>query len=223
MSGRRKAAVGAVLVAVAGLALVLLRPDRLREERPGAGPAKPARARSGNEVAWGEAVNGLEVGLSAARRVLRPGNAPGLTILLRNRGSRALHVFDPSWWGHPWRVVFTPVAGGEPLRVLTGRPAPGMGGNIPPAGPVALAPGEEQVEPFTGPLPLSRLHFYAMPVSIAGLGWSEYPPERALPPGRYIVTATYSRAAGRAPEAYWTGTVVTGKIEIEILPQEGAR
>jgi len=218
MSTRKKMAVGAVIVAaaVAALGFILLRPDRPREERPGAGPSEPARARPGNEIAWGEAVNGLEVGLSAERAAFAVGEPVELRIGFRNKGPTPLEIDlgGATHWTHLWRVEFHPEGRRKPI-------VPRYDGPLPSAllWRVELAPGEEQISKKVWKIGGERFGVEPPPKSF----FEEAPRfSDRLRPGRYTVTAHPQAVRVFRGETQLAGAPVSGRIEIEIV-EEGAR
>jgi len=191
MSRRRKAAVGAVLVAViAAAAMLALR----KKDEPTPAPA----GTSTPEVAWGEAVKGLRAGLSAAKRTYTPDEPLSFVLHLRNEGKERLKVPGyMSFWWHGWGLVFTP-AGGASLRA---QPREGLP-IIDAPSYIILAPGEEKAVPLAS-CRLADLRF-APPGDATG--------DVPLPPGRCTVRASYVLVGGVGGFP-----ISTASVEIEIV------
>jgi hypothetical protein len=158
-------------------------------------------------VQWGQAVNGLQVGL--ARRTYRPGTEPGrdqvyFTVVLRNVGGRTLAILAPTMIGG---TIPEKLAGDESVAVtLT---YDGGAGAKPAEFKPTNKPVVQQME-----------------------SGKEYPLELRLSPGKFglerfvagRVTAAYSNAqssikyasmGGEPTSGLWTGEARSGAVSID--------
>jgi len=137
MSGRKKAAVGAVIVAAA---IMIAACGRRGGPKGGATAKPPVKPK----IAWGEAVEGIQAGLSGLRPQYATGEPISFTIHVRNQGkTTATFARGRVWDGWLFQFIkgsirggylaaeFHPYAGGKRLEQLT------------------VAPGEELALPVT--------------------------------------------------------------------------
>ncbi len=170
--------------------------------------------RAAGEVAWGKAAGGLKAGLSAVKAGFESGKPMELIVHLENTGSRPLKLARAGamyWLGYSleWHLVFRRKGGLIPLRAVNTTP---FWKYNPPH--VSLAPGQSA--------PVRLL--------VGGKGWQFHDarpnvrkraaPLKALPPGRYTVTASYEHRAGHPQEEvcpYWHGKLVAGPVTVEVV------
>ncbi len=139
-------------------------------------------------IAWSEAQNGLQLGLSVSKARFAPGEPIPMTIWLRNTGRKPLAF--PA--GERWHVSFAP-------SIWSAALAPeGEGRRWPVSEGITLKPGEEKSFPMTID---RKWRFYDDSLNAPDLH-----PHEGLMPGRYPLSVSSS----------WLEAPDTGKVEIEI-------
>lgn len=156
---------------------------------------------------WGDAVNGLTLGVEPAQTSFSVDDEMAFTVRAKNEGTSPLvlaHFEDHMWW---YRLTFESLDGGpdfdaanEELLDFSESPDHTL-----PAG-----------ETWTKELPLTQEGRFlrVIPDRKPGDDW-DY--RDRLPPGRYRVMLQY-RWTRAEPKGYWTGTVRSNVLELEITP-----
>jgi RNA polymerase sigma factor (sigma-70 family) len=169
----------------------------------GLAPEKPTRGHESKpdvveEIAWGEAVDGIQAGVTASRHDFRRGETATFTVKLRNVSEAIITASYVSGVPGLTKPGVTPAANANP-RVLM-PPEPRV---YHPTLSRSLKPGE------VFELGTARLHVQAAP----GTGGVEVPTLVATS-GKYQVAYPGIAFAGTAgPDKVW---VTTGKVEIEV-------
>lgn len=158
-------------------------------------------------VSWGVPVSGLQAGCSAKKTNFEAGRQIELSLHLRNAGKKPLELYGGLGSINRWYIIFRPKRGGVP-RWARYNEKPADYGNI------VLAKGQSYTKSFT--------------IGAPGHGWTfehahrpsadvkRAVPVKHLPPGKYIVKATYQWSEAAGSKLLWYGRVVTGSMEIDI-------
>jgi len=217
----------AAAVALAGLLAAGCgdQPATTKPVPPPAPPAPPRPQPASAAVAWGQEVNGVQAGLSAKSNALEASQPIDFVVHVRAVGGKDVQLRDARWQGG-WHWIFSPSAGGTAWSADRLEADAHLLMNL------QLAEGKEQVLPFRFAEPEWRFE---------DARWDEVPPGplpadspfnkmkfaepvKALPPGKYTVTASYEHPEHRGGDCpYWHGQVTTGPVEIEIKPKAAAQ
>jgi hypothetical protein len=162
------------------------------------------------KVSWGSATDGIQAGLASEASTFVSGQELKFAVHLRNLETKKAKLLAGGVFG--WHFVFTPAGAGiSRTNRLSGAD---------PAGAWELVLGSRGSTVV--PVAIEPMWFV---FSDAREGGGE-PDLRALPPGKYTVTAThvtpYDPASKEAPK-YWQSAGTTGPVEIEIAPDPNWR
>jgi hypothetical protein len=134
---------------------------------------KPKATPAATNIAWGEAVDGLQAGLEMKQRAIALGGPISFIVHVRNLGAKPVTLGDGQA-PEKWHSVFTPLGGGTAYESAW-IPNPGDRRLM----PLTVAPGaEERVA-----LEISAPKF---------VGIKKQGVFSCLPPGRYALTSSYT-------------------------------
>ena len=148
--------------------------------------------------------------------VLIEGDPIKLELHIRNAATDEIKLREPSPAGAYWRITFSP--GNDLARVAKFAPGqPVIGATawapvkIPASGNHCLTPCIDANWVFADVASLSAAKHVAAPLG-------------QLPPGKYVVTATYEHARHEQdrPCPFWHGQATTGTVEIEVQAKDAA-
>jgi hypothetical protein len=194
-------AVATVLVAGCGREPIPAKPAPPPAPAAAAVPAPPQPVTG--EVVWGQAVSGVQAGLSVSLNTFESGQPMDFAVCVRAVGGQENQLLDARWESE-WQWVFRDMDKGFAWRAK-------------PTEAVSRV-GRANLRPTDGTQPVLAFHmseetWYFDKVTDAK-------PVKALPPGRYAVTASYEHAEHPQdkPCPFWHGKVVAGPVQIEIKP-----
>ncbi len=163
------------------------------------------------KIAWGKVVNGLQAGLSVKQARLIATETTAFTVHARSVDERVIVLAAVD--GDSWRLDFKSEDGGTTYRLS--RPAAhAPTAKVPVVPDSRMAPGA--VVKWVIPVGRERGG-----ISLFRVLEKDVPPLKALPPGKYTVTASYG-VEPRAVVRHWTGRITTGAVKIEVVAPTGA-